>query len=394
MSSVEQSPGLRGVLAPAAELDRWLQVVLLVLVTTCAVRYVDRHGLGTTGLLVLLGAALLALAYATRGLSQGRWWPTAWVLAMTLLWAALTVVAPSFAWSAVPVAFAVLRVLPFLWAALTTVLMTLVVAGSWWRILDQPDPTVVAGPVGIALVTVIAYRTLERESQARQALLEDLTEAQADLAAEQHRTGALAERTRLSREIHDSVGQGLSSINLLLQAAEQDWSQQPGSAREHVRTAAATAREGLDEVRRVVRDLAPSGLGDPAGLAEALSAAAREVPGLPVEVRVDGEAVPLRPELAAALVRTARGALANVREHAQARRVAVTLTYHQDEVLLDVRDDGRGFVPGQPTAQPLRGRGLAGIRERAEHLGGHADVESAPGEGTTVSVAFPVEPPR
>ncbi|WP_436496995.1 sensor histidine kinase [Actinokineospora sp. HUAS TT18] len=386
--------GVRGILAPAAALDRWLQVVLVALVATCAVRYVDRHGLGATGVLVLLGAAVLALAYATRTLLPGRtWWPTAWVAGMVVIWTALTVAAPSFAWCAVPVAFAVLRVLPFAWATATVVLMTLVVTGSWWRIADAPDPTLVAGPVGIALVTVIAYRTLERESQARQRLLDDLTDAQADLAEEQHRSGALAERTRLSREIHDSVGQGLSSINLLLQAAEQAWDSNPATAREHVNTAAATARDGLDEVRGVVRDLAPAELaGDTSGAA-LLDALRRAAPGLDAEVRVHGAPVALRPEIAAALVRTARGALANVAEHADATRVAVTLTYHDDEVLLDVRDDGRGFQPGPPSG-PLRGRGLRGIRDRAEQLGGRADVESAVGEGTTVSVRFPLEVAR
>jgi signal transduction histidine kinase len=91
------------------------------------------------------------------------------------------------------------------------------------------------------------------------------------------------------------------------------------------------------------------------------------------------------------MVRTARGALANVVEHAAARRLAVTLTYQVDEVVLDIRDDGRGFDPGQVRPSGSRGRGLAGIRDRAAALGGRADVESAPGEGTTVSVRFPVQ---
>ncbi|WP_278257979.1 sensor histidine kinase [Nocardioides convexus] len=208
------------------------------------------------------------------------------------------------------------------------------------------------------------------------------------------RLGALAERTRLSREIHDSVGQGLSSINLLLQAAEQSWDGQPAAAREHVRTAAATARDGLDEVRRVVRDLAPADLADDptgAALATALRrAAAASATGLEVEVRVHGTPVAVGSDVAAALVRTARGALANVREHAAAGRAALTLTYQVDEVVLDVRDDGRGFDPSAVRATGSRGRGLAGIRDRASGLGGSTDVESAPGEGTTVSVRFPV----
>lgn len=396
--SVRRPAGVHGILAPAARLDRWLLAVLVVLLITSATRYVERHGFHATGAAVLAGALVLGLAYATRGLLAGRaWWPTVWVSGMVLLWGALTAVAPSFAWCAVPVAFAVLRVLPFPWAVGIVVLMTVLLTAAWQRITDGFDPVQVAGPIGVGLVTVLAYRALDLESRARQDLLDQLVEAQAELAEEQHRTGALAERTRLSREIHDSVGQGLSSINLLLQAAEQAWDAQPATAREHVRTAAATARDGLDEVRRVVRDLAPADLAaSAAALPDALRAAAEQADpgGVPVEVRVDGAPVVVRAEVAAAIVRTARGALANAREHAGAGRVALTLTYLLDEVVLDVRDDGRGFDPAQVRAIGTRGRGLAGIRERAEALGGQADIESAPGEGTTVSVRFPLPRPE
>ena len=113
-----------------------------------------------------------------------------------------------------------------------------------------------------------------------------------------------------------------------------------------------------------------------------------------VEVRVDGQPVALPTQVAAALLRTARGALANVQEHAEAQRVALTLTHHSDEVVLDVRDDGRGFDPAQARSRGTRGRGLAGIRDRAAALGGAAYVESAPGEGTTVSVHLPIPSPQ
>ena len=395
----QPTTGVHGILAPVARLDGWLLAVLVVLLAASAVRYVDRHGLDAAGAMVLTGAVALGLAYAARPLLSNRaWWPTAWVLGMVLLWGVLTAVAPSFAWCAVPVAFAVLRVLPFVWAVATVLVMTGLLTAAWQRISDGGDPVQVAGPVSVALITVLAYRTLDLEARARQALLDQLVEAQAELAEQQQRSGALAERTRLSREIHDSVGQGLSSINLLLQAAEQDWDVRPARARGHVRTAAATARDGLDEVRRVVRDLAPADLAQGDSM-DALPAALRRVAGaapigVPVEVRVDGSPQEVAPEVAAALVRTARGALANVHEHARARRVALTLTYHPDEVVLDVRDDGRGFeadqTPAAVQADSTRGRGLLGIHQRAAELGGRAVVESITGEGTTVSVRFPL----
>ncbi|GAB3069071.1 sensor histidine kinase [Intrasporangium mesophilum] len=389
-----------GILAPA-RLDRWLQVVLLVLLVTCAARYLMRHPFDVTAVLILLGAAALGVAYSTRHLVADRpAWPTVWVVFVVVLWIALTLVAPSFAWTAVPVAFAVLQVLPFPYAVGVVVLMTAVVSVAWARITEDVDPTVFVGPVGIALVTVLSYRALEREARTRQTLIDDLTEAQADLAAAQRRSGALAERTRLSREIHDSVGQDLSSITLLLNAAEQEWDRRPDEARQHVHRAGDAAREGLEEVRQVVRDLAPAGLEtDGADTASALPDAVRRVAettthGIVVQVRVHGVPVPVPSDVAGAIVRSARGALANVVEHSGASRAVVSLTYNPDEVLLDVRDDGRGFDPARPRDRGDRGRGLDGIRDRATGLGGRATVESSPGEGTAVSVAFPLDGDR
>lgn len=388
------STGVHGILAPAARLDRWLLVVLTVLLLTSAMRYLDRHGFDASGGAVLAGALLLGSAYAAHHLlPASTWWPTVWVSGITVLWAALTAAAPSFAWCAVPVGFAVLRVLPYPWALATVVAMTALLTWAWTRISHGIDPVLVVGPIGVALLTVLSYRALQVESSARQDLLDRLLHAQDELLEQQRRTGALAERTRLSREIHDSVGQGLSSINLLLQAAEQDWDVRPDRARGHVATAAATARDGLDEVRRVVRDLAPADLAHGDSVS-ALPAALRRLAlpasaGMPVEVRIEGQPVAVTAEVAAALVRSARGALANAREHAGADRVGLTLTYYSDEVVLDVRDDGCGFDRDQVPVGRHRGHGLAGIARRAEALGGRAHIETALGEGTTVSVRFP-----
>lgn len=111
-----------------------------------------------------------------------------------------------------------------------------------------------------------------------------------------------------------------------------------------------------------------------------------------MEFRLDGEQGPLPDRVAAALLRIAQGALANVREHAAATRAALTLTWLDDQVSLDIADNGRGFEQPAPRAVPssTRGHGLPAMRIRARQVGGTLTVESTPGEGTVVSAAVPL----
>lgn len=390
--------GARGILAPV-RFGPALRIALLGMIVVCAARYLLRHDPTALMLLVLTGAVVLAAVASLQGVVPRRGvWPAAWTLVVVAVWIALTLTAPSFAWCAVPLAFSVLQILPF-WPATGVVgVMTAVVVAAELRLAEELDPTIVAGPVAIAFATVVAYRALDREATARQQLLDELTATQADLSAAQHRAGALTERARLSREIHDSVGQNLSSINLLLQAAEQQWERRPDAARTQVHMAADAARVGLDEVRRVVRDLAPAELAGAAGsLPAALHKVVADAVGVDASFRSHGDAGDVPLPVAAALIRTARGALANVSEHAQASRAVVSLTAQPDELRLDVRDDGIGFDAGVPARSRRaaerraagRGRGLAGIEERIIALGGTFEIESAPGEGTTLSAVFP-----
>jgi signal transduction histidine kinase len=395
----ERRRGVRGILADISRLDVWLDVVLVVLTVASAARYVDGHGLGDRAPAVLGGATVLLACYAARP-RPGRWapgpWPWTWCLSLVAIWFVLVVLAPSFAWLAVPLSFVALRVLPFAAAGAVIAFMTGSVVVAWTVMQGDLDLTVVTGPIAVAWLAVVAYRALEREAASRQDLVNELQEAQGNLAEAQHRAGVLAERARLSREIHDSVAQALSSINLLLQAAEQSWTSRPQAARDQVTQAASAARDGLDEVRRVVRDLAPPELGatgsGPALVATLRRTCERAVRGtdVRVDVHVDGTPVDVPPEVATALLRTSRGALANVVEHAAARTATVSLTYQPDVVSLDVRDDGSGFDPRRATATGPRGRGLAGIRDRAEQFGGTLTVETAPGEGTALAFTIPL----
>lgn len=266
-----------GILGHASGLVTALHTAFVVLVVASAVRYLSGHGFGDQAPWVLGGAVVLLATYAAHRLLPSR----LWLALLVAVWFGLVLVAPSFAWCAVPLSFVALRVLPF-WPACAVVAgMVATTVVTWTRMTDRLDPTIVLGPVCVAVLAVGAYRALERDALARQALLDDLHAAQGDLADAQHRAGVLAERARLSREIHDSVAQGLSSINLLLQAAEHEWDDRPAAAREHAAQAAATARDGLDEVRRVVRDLAPAELASGPGSLRCQVRCGRPVSGSP-----------------------------------------------------------------------------------------------------------------
>ncbi|MFI6386655.1 sensor histidine kinase [Nonomuraea sp. NPDC050547] len=199
--------------------------------------------------------------------------------------------------------------------------------------------------------------------------------------------GVLRERARLAREIHDTLAQGLSGIITQLEAAEQAIDDLP-AVRNRIAVAKRLARENLGEARRSVDALRPEPL-NRARIDLALGdVAARwsSASGVPATVAVDGPRRPLEPDVEATLLRAAQEGLANAAKHAGARRVAITLSYMEDEVTLDVLDDGAGF---DADAAPGGGYGLAAMRERAAAVGGTVTVESAPGEGTALCVSIP-----
>ncbi|MCX4779316.1 sensor histidine kinase [Streptomyces sp. NBC_01264] len=203
--------------------------------------------------------------------------------------------------------------------------------------------------------------------------------------------GVLRERHRLAAELHDTVAQGLTSMYLMLDAADRAWTREPVRARQLVRQAAAAARENLAEARRIIHDLAPAEL-ERGTLADALCELCAGTEG--ARFRLEGEPRPVPGRVEAAVLRAAQGALANVRRHARASVVVVTLTYQPYVLALDVWDDGVGFDPAGAAAARPGGDGLRLLRRRIAYLGGTATVESGPGGGgTVVSVSLPVPVP-
>jgi two-component system NarL family sensor kinase len=239
-------------------------------------------------------------------------------------------------------------------------------AGPSWRQLTGDE---------LRLLATIAYQVGIAVERAR-------------LAEEGARLARAEERTRLAREIHDTLAQSLTAIGLDVEGALRHLEGSPERARQRLERALATTRESIEEARRSVLDLRAAPLaGRP--LAEALTALGRAFTsetGVQVRVRAASDLpLPLRAE--AELYRIAQEALANVRQHAHATQVEIALRTTAREAVLSVRDDGVGFDP----RRKADGRhGLVGMRERARLLGGRLRVASRAGRGTGVTVRVPL----
>lgn len=278
-------------------------------------------------------------------------------------------------------------------AQLVTVALN-VVPMAGWALLRRPEAdavylnavfAVVTATFSVVLGTWIIRIVAQSEERAR--LIAELDASREEVARLSAAHGALTERERLSREIHDTLAQGFTSLLMLSQAVRSELERDLPEARRHLDLMADTARQNLAEARALVADGAPADL-DGGSLPDALHRlAARQEAAAPVAVTVTGEARPLPAALEVVALRACQEALANARKHAgPAADVAVCLSYDDRLLTLAVRDTGSGFDPGVPH----QGYGLSGLRARATEVGGCARVRSRPGGGTTVTVALPL----
>lgn len=217
----------------------------------------------------------------------------------------------------------------------------------------------------------------------------------AQLLVQAREAGVLSERQRMAREIHDTLAQSLAGILTQLQAAEQTMDG-PSTLGRHVTNATNPARESLAEARRTVHAVEPELLAD-ARLPDAISDVTRkwlEQNNIDAVLTTTGDPQPMHADVEVTLLRAAHEALANVAKHAEASRVGLTLSYMEDLVTLDVRDDGVGFELATKRANTSTdgGFGLAGMRQRVQRLAGRLDIESEPGGGTAISVSVPAIP--
>ncbi len=371
----------------------WHLLFAAMVAATAALLVADGHGAVALVVLAVLVAAYVG--FALRAIRGGdmrfsvAYLAIAYVCLLVLEWQDPTALVLLFA--LYPQGFVLL---PRRGAILATAVLTgafslvLVANDGWTREAWGWHGLGAVGNLVFALVIGLFIDGIVRESRARKELLDQLHATRAELAAAERSAGAVEERERLARDIHDTLAQGFTSIVMLAQAGEVAAAKH-GSA-EAVRRFGeiqSTARENLAEARALVGALSPPPLASDA-LPDALARLAARYEaetGTPVGFEVSGEPRPLAPQSEVAALRATQESLANARRHAGAARVDVVLAYDDDGATVTVQDDGRGFDPSAPRA----GYGLDGLATRAADVGGIAAVDSAPGQGTRVRVRVP-----
>ncbi|WP_277099624.1 sensor histidine kinase [Corynebacterium riegelii] len=325
-----------------------------------------------------------------------------WLSAVTAVWISDMTISPVAIYWVFLLFFVSLRAFND-WRGLLFVAIDLAIA----IIFQIPTGLTLGGIMGPALSAVVvvainyAFTTIGRVSRERLLLIDELLSTREQLAESEREAGIAQERERLAHEIHDTVAQNLSSIQMLLHAAERDLGnldvaeeelEQPLRRMEAARRAASN---NLAETRAMIAALTPAGLRE-ASISEALERIAADfahASDMDIQVETHGEPQKLPMRVEAGLLRIAQGAVSNAVQHSGASRVRVTLTHEPEEIRLDVVDNGVGFDVAAQAGKPagLGHLGLDAMRSRAAELGGELTIESAPGGPTALSVAVPVD---
>jgi PAS domain S-box-containing protein len=200
------------------------------------------------------------------------------------------------------------------------------------------------------------------------------------------------ERARISREVHDELGQSLTSVKMDLAWLAGRLPPGNGQIRKRIRSTRQLADSIIQSIRRISTELRPAVLD--LGLAAAVEWQVQEFQtrsGIQCTVRLLTQEV-FASDVSTVLFRILQEALTNVARHAKAARVEVVLQKQRDRLVLLIRDNGRGFDQVDPSLS--KSLGLLGMRERAAILGGQVNISSAPGKGTSVTARIPLLPPE
>lgn len=351
-----------------------------------------------TGILLLWHWGGLKLAYRkSDDLDKNAIFHFIVIIGVIVLWFALVNMSPAYYFTLFGLFGQVFRHLPLRYGVIAVLILTgsiiyeqLADAGASFSLTNPTIWAFLFTALG-AIILGVWITAIIGQSTRRRQLIEQLEATQAELVAAERRAGILEERQRLARDIHDTLAQGFTSIVMHLEAADQALPDDLDTLQKHLDRARGTARTSLEQARRVVHALRPHSL-DQRSLPDAIERTAvrwREETGIPLTTTTTGDPIPLHPDIEVTLLRAAQEALANIRKHAQATDVRLTLSYMADVVVLDVQDNGVAFA-GAATSPLSGGYGLQAMRERAEQCGGSVTLESEPGEGTTVVVSIPI----
>ncbi|MGH3362448.1 MAG: sensor histidine kinase [Nocardioides sp.] len=339
-------------------------------------------------------ASTVVTVLAGLALTQRRSFPLPAALVVLWAWPVAFALAPMYVlfWGQfVPMAIAVFSAarhgrgrVPYLGAAAGAA--TLLYFDLFVAYLQEPGEIVFHWGV-FTVVWSFGYGLRTFEHRARQST--DRAVAAEVAATEQAMAAVVEERTRIARELHDIVAHSVSTMVVQAGAAEQVVEDDPEFARQALATIRSTGASALAEMRRVVvmlRDADDTGALEPQpglGAIASLLDDARAA-GLSARLQVVGTRRDLPAGVDLAAYRIVQEALTNVRRHASASAVEVALTYGEDDLRIEVTDDGVG------TAEPAGGHGLVGMRERAALYGGQVEAASRNGTGFMVRAVLPV----
>jgi len=203
------------------------------------------------------------------------------------------------------------------------------------------------------------------------------------------------ERRRISRELHDEIGQALYAIKFNLEMIDKDLPQQTPLLRGRLGEAKSLASQTLTSMRQLALDLRPAML-DELGLIPTLRWYIQNFSnrlGIGSSFETIGLEEKLSPEIETAFYRIVQEALNNIAKHAQADRVEISLVKKDSRIYASIQDNGRGFDLDKVLhpESPERGFGIVGIQERVSLLGGQLEIQSRPGFGTVISIEIPYE---
>ncbi|MFT4245755.1 MAG: sensor histidine kinase [Micrococcaceae bacterium] len=310
---------------------------------------------------------------------SGKTKATIWIITLTLGWAALAYVNPMATYMVIPLIMLQLHALS-LKPGVTLAIGSSLYVALVLLVFSNYEAVEVIGPISVAIVGVIVgllAKAMQDEVKNRQRLIDQLIATRNEVMAQERALATETERTRLAREIHDTVAQGLSSVVMLTNSMKNDDLSQKN--KDKVELINSTAKENLTEARNIIKELKPAPLKEQTLVAALERICADSIIDTSCEIN---QTAKLPRSMETAILRIAQSLIANVNQHSQASKAKLTLKGSAKEAKLVVQDNGIGI-------KEAKGFGLTTIEQRVSEFDGKTVIEV--NEGTKVSVTIPLK---